>query len=143
MKNKKGNAYVIGIIVAFLAVVLFTAIVPGQVNLMRSLQADTDSIAHTGAGGPTHTSHTLEYASFDPQALSIAGLTLTNNYTVDYNTGIVTILNTTANATYTASYSYEASNYLDSAGEIALAGIIMLAFIIGIFYLVLKVSGAV
>ena len=74
-------------------------------------------------------------------SLSISGLTLTTNYTVDYNAGTVRINDVTKNKTYTAVYEYVSSRYIDSASDRVLYGVLITLAIVGLLYMIARLFG--
>lgn len=133
MKNKKGQVGMyVGVIISFvLAIVILTAIAFPQWRTTTTAQTTTDTLtAHVK--GAANTTTTLTETDLVSGGLSIAGLTLGLNYTVDYDTAVVTINDTTNNGTYTASYSFYDDGYIQNTGTRAFAGVVILLIIVGL-----------
>jgi hypothetical protein len=102
-------------------------------------------IVNSSTGTPTYTedltvgsgenqTDTLTQNDLLSGSLSISGLTVTNNYTVSYTTGVVTFVNGTTAGTYSAEYDYYTATYLDNASERTLMRVVILAFIVGLLF---------
>ena len=77
-------------------------------------------------------------------SLTITGMTLATNYTVDYSTGVVTFLgNASTNGTYDAEYQYLEASYVDNRTERSLLALLVLIGIVGAVLFVLRAFGVI
>ena len=119
------------IITLTLAVILVASFSLPMVKEKTNTVAYSETLTKINASNEEN--KTLTYTDIVSSSLSIAGLTITSNYTIDYDTGIVTfVAGSSLNGTYTASYNYYPSGYLTNSNERNLFGIIGLALIIGL-----------
>jgi len=143
MENKKGNiGLYIGVVISLvLAVVILTSIAFPQWRTLTDSQVNTESLnAHVYGTGDTTT--TLSYTDMVSGTLAVASLNL-SNYSIDYDTGIVTVLNETYNGTYNAQYYYYAAGYIETTGSKAMAGVVILLLIVGLAAGGLKMFGVI
>ena len=91
-------------------------------TLTRSLApgAETETLAKAAAG-----------LSLETASLTITGLATPANYTINYNTGVVT-WNASSNGTYAASYDYYEANYLTDSTDRSLMGVVILMLLVGL-----------
>jgi len=140
--EKKGQiAGMVVIIVGLVfAIMILSTLAFPQVRTMTTAQTVSEEFASAHVLG-TETNVTLANTDMVSGGLSISGLTLTDNYTINYNTALVTINDTTNNGTYTAAYSYYGAGYIESTGTRALAALVILLIIVGLFAGSLKMFG--
>ena len=93
------------------------------------------------AGSGENQTDTLTQSDLYSGSLSCSDLTVTNNYTVSYTTGVVSFVNGTTAGTYDCEYQYYSSTYLDNTTENTLMRIAILAFIIGVLVWLFKEFG--
>ena len=139
---KKGQiAGIVTVIVGLvLAIVIFTSLAFPQIRTLYQAQTNTEDIVHTALSNTTITLSELDLVS---GGLTIAGLTVSDNYSVDYDTAVVVINDSTVSDTYTATYSYYASGYVaGQTGARALAGVLILLLIVGLAVAGLRMFGA-
>ena len=139
--NRKGMSGVVMLVIgALLAIILIANVLVPVVNQSRNLQTASENLVRNDA--PNAQNVTLEQADnnlvLDSGSLSITGLTLTANYTVDYDTGIVTFNSTTDNGTYASTYDYQAAGYLTNSTHRVVIGLTILASLLGIVVLIFK-----
>lgn len=129
-----------GIISLILAVILVASFSLPVVRTGDTLTTTSESLVYAN----TSNNQTFTLANTPTSAsLSIVGLTLTDNYTVDYTAGTVKVLDGTVVATYSSTYSYEGSTYLTNTTERTLWSIMGLAFIIGLLMFVFVTFGVI
>lgn len=134
--NKKGNEYVVSIIILTLAVILVSTLLIPQVKNSVQSQSDSDTLSYT-LNDTVNSSYTLQYTNLEAGSVSIAGLTENTNYTLNTNTAVITILaNKTATGSYIASYKYYSSGYLTNSGDRSLFAVVVLGAIIGLVYMI-------
>jgi len=141
MGNNKGVMGYVAIIITFTigALLLANLFIP-QTTSFDTLSTTTDTLVISAA--PENKSFTLSQDEIS--LLTIAGLTLTSNYTIDdTEAGTVTIKDTVVNGSYIASYSYEPDGYSDDTSTRAIGGILALAGIVGLLYFVFRGFGLV
>lgn len=136
--NKKGQAVAVGsIITMVIAVILVANLALPQTRSLNNLQTDSDTLEHE-TNNTANDTYTLAKAGeglvLTSGSLTLAGLTVSDNYTVNYDTGLVTIKNETAADNYTATYTYQAANYLTSSSDRALWAVVGLAIVLGLLY---------
>lgn len=138
---KKGNiAGIVAIVVGLvLAVVLLTSLAFPQMRYIYQAQTTTDDISHTNGA---NTTATLTETDMVTNGLSIAGLTVSDNYTVSYSDATVTINDSTATGTYTATYTFYEEGYSDDVGTRALAGVVIVLILAGLVAVAFKMFGA-
>jgi hypothetical protein len=142
--NRKGAVGMVAatITVTLLAILVASLLIPQVQNTTKS-QSYTENLVKVNASA--NEEFTLDKASdgltLETATLSVSGLALTTNYTVNYDTGVVTINNVTAAGTYPATYKYYTSTYLDNSAERTLMAIVVLAGIIGLVVLVFRGFG--
>lgn len=142
MHRKGMTGTVMLVIGALLAIILVANVLAPVVDQSRAAQSTTESLARTTA--PNFENDTLSKAAsytLETGGLTITGLTLTTNYTVDYTTGVVTFNNVTANGTYSATYGYYEASYLTNATHRTVMGLTILACLLGIVALIFKGFG--
>jgi hypothetical protein len=123
------NAFVVTIIALTVAVIIGSAVlIPAVKQTTSDVTYSQDLICSSGE----NQTDTLTMDNLVSGSLSITGLTLTNNYTINYTSGVVSFVNGTTPGTYASEYSYYSANYIDNANERTLMGVIVLAFIIGL-----------
>lgn len=129
---KKGNVGVYAtIIISFvLAAVILTGIAFPQWRTTTTPQTASDVVAHVQGAGNSEVS--LTETDLVSGGLSISGLAVTTNYTVDYENATVTVLNATTNGTYYAVYSFYEDGYIESSSSRSLAGVVILLIIVGL-----------
>ena len=93
----------------------------------------------SGVGGPENT--TLTKTDLVTNGLTISGLTLGANYSVDYTNAVVTLAVNTTNGTYTAGYTYYEPGYLTTAGERSLMAVGVVACIVGLLVFLFNLFG--
>jgi len=140
MKKGQVGATVTVVVGLIIAIVILVNLAFPQVRTLYQAQTATQVLTVHVLG--TNTTTTLSNTDLVASGLTVAGLTLTSNYTVDYDAATVKVLDTTANGTYTAAYSYYATGYIDSSGTRAMAAVIILALIVGLAVGALKMFGA-
>ena len=142
MKKGQIGFYITVVVGLLIAIALFTGLAFPQVRTMTTAQDTTDSLtAHVLGAGDTVT--TLSNLDLVTDGVSIAGLTLTTHYSVDYDAAQVTVLNATANGTFTAAYSYYAPGYIESTGARTMAAVVILLLIIGLAVGAFKMFGVI
>ena len=137
--GNKGQIGYVGLIISFTigALLLANLFIP-QTSNFDTLSTTTDSLVKVNASQNESFTLTQDEISL----LTIAGLTLTTNYTIDNaETGIITLNDHTGNDTYIASYSYEPDGYVDDVSTRMLGGLLALAGIVGLLYFVFKGFG--
>ena len=139
--NKKGSFAIIGGVLVFLiAMIIIVSVAIPTVKTSTDVTSTTQSLIQNVE--PNELNTTLTYSDLETGSLSIAGLTLTNNYTIDYTTGVVTfVAGSSINGTYTASYNYYADSYLDSTSNRMAFGLVSLVLIFGLVYWIGKLFG--
>lgn len=139
MKSKGQVGMIGGIIAMVLGIIILVNIAFPQIRTMTNAQPGTDTALTEHFKNVTATTTTL--ANSDISTLSIAGLTVTANYTVNTATGVVTILNGTASGNYTAAYTYFAAGYIESTGTRAFAAVMILLIIVGLTMFIFSFFG--
>ena len=140
--NKKAQIGLISSIIMLTIGVVFVAylFIP-QVQESTNTKDASDTLIHT-ANDTTNKTFTLENTPVVSGSLSISGLTLSTNYTVDYDTAVVTLLaNYSATNNYTAIYEYTGSRYIDSTTDRALMGVLITVAIAGLLYWIARTLG--
>ena len=133
--NKKGNMGMISsILILLIALAIITTFAIPIIKNNTESQSYTESLIKINASNEEN--KTLTYTDMETGSFSISGLTATNNYTIDYTTGVVTfVAGSSLNDTYTASYNYYEDTYQTSAGNRAVFGLLILVLIFGLVYL--------
>jgi len=141
MRYKKGQVgvYITVIVGLVIAITLLVNLAFPQMRTIYQSQTITEDLTAHVLG--VNTSTTLANTDLVLASVSVAGLTLSDNYTVDYTTAVITVNDTTANGTYTASYSFYGAGYIDSSGTRALAGVVILFLIVGLVAGAFKMFG--
>jgi len=139
METKGQSGYVIIVVGLVFAIVLFTALAFPQIRTMTAAQTTNEVLATHTKG--TNQSVTLTNTDMVNGGLSISGLTVTANYTINYTSAVLTINDTTLNGTYTATYSYLAAGYITNTGTRSFAAVLVLFLIVGLTAGALKMFG--
>ncbi|MCP4648876.1 MAG: hypothetical protein GY853_02175 [PVC group bacterium] len=139
MVGKKGMVGYVGAIITFtIAALLLANLLIPQTTNFDTLSTTSENVVKVA----DLSNETFTLTEDEVSLLTIAGLTLTTNYTVDNaDTGVITLNDDTGNGTYAVSYSYEPEGYSDDAGTRALGGLIALAGIVGLLYFVFRGFG--
>lgn len=122
-----------------LGVVLVAYLLIPMIKNTTDSQIDQDTLIKVNA--TAWENFTLEKTPMESASLTITGLVVTANYTIDYTTALVTINNATANASYTATYYYYEPGYLENAGERSLMAIGIIACMIGLLMFLFNLFG--
>jgi hypothetical protein len=123
------NNFVVTIIAVTVAVIIGSAVL---IPMVKQTTSDVTYNENLVCGSGENQTDTLTMDNLVSGSLTITGLTLTTNYTVNYTSGLVSFVNGTTPDTYPSEYSYYSATYIDNVSERALMGVIVLAFIIGI-----------
>lgn len=131
--NKKGLGYIAPIIMITISILLSAYLLIPQVKDVTDTKSAVQILQDTNA--TINQTFTLDNTPMVDDSLTITGLTVNTNYTIDYDTATVILLaNYSAINNYTASYEYTSASYLDSASDRALFAVIVLAVIVGLIY---------
>lgn len=132
--NRKGNMAIIGsVLFLLIAIIVIVNVAIPQVKETTNAQSYTESLVYNDQ--PNNQNVTLTYTDMVSGSLSITGLTVNTNYTIDYDTGNVEFTGSnTLNGTYTASYEYYSSTYLSTASHRALMGLVIIVILFGLVY---------
>jgi len=139
MKNKGQAVGYVAMFVTFTigALLLANLFIP-QTQPLSTLSTTSESLIKVNASA----NETFTLTHDEISSFSIAGLTLTTNYSIsDAETGVIILNDDTLNDTYLASYSYEPDGYSDDAGTRAIAALLGLAAIVGLLYFVFRSFG--
>lgn len=136
--NKKANM-ISSIIILVIAIIIITSVAIPIISLSTRPQSASESMeVGTGVENATYTLLNDYPVS---GSVSISGLTVTSNYTVDYDTGIVTFVNNTMIDNYTGAYSFTSSSYVtDSVGR-SMLGVVIVALLVGLVVMALSMIG--
>lgn len=130
--NKKGE----GLVETFIAITVVVLLIATFAIPVIKQSTDSNPATESYTKTLTNANETLNLSNTPvvENSLSISGLTVTANYTVDYTLGrVVFLADATTNASaYNLTYEYTLDQYLDNSMERALMAIVILALIIGL-----------
>jgi len=142
---KKASVGLVSILLGAVFLILIVAYI--FLPTIKNITAATETHQTLEVGTPKLENATATLTNNDhlvSSSLSIAGLTLTNNYTVSYTTGIISFKNNTKLKNYTATYQYYSGAYENfSTSERTLFAISSLIAIIGVVMYVANGFGLV
>jgi len=138
--NKKGNIAIIGgVILLILTIITITAVVVPIVKTTNTAQTTSEDIIYVNQS--LNQTQILTNTDMESASLSITGLVLNTNYTIDYDTANLTFLDGTNADTYSVVYSYYDANYQTSATSRTLFGLLIVVLIFGLVYVGAKTFG--
>lgn len=126
---KKAQTMIVSIIslVIIIIVVVFIAIpliIPSVKDLSANEIMEVNSLENE--------TYTLLQDNPLSGSLTITGLTLTNNYTINYSSKIVSFVNGTTLDNYTGNYDYRADSFINNTTNRTLLNTVIIALIIGL-----------
>lgn len=137
--NKKGNM-VAGFFLLVLAVILIAYTTLPMLKQTTTSQPYTETLVKTSENGTAET-ETLTKDDLETGSVTITGLTVNSNYTVNYTAATIRFTANTTNNSYTAYYNYYAPGYLEDSGDRSLMAVGVLACIIGLLVVVFEITG--
>lgn len=138
MRNKKASLGITLLIMATLGVIVLAYIF---IPVIKSTTSDLEYSELIQCSTGENQTDTLTFTTMKSGSLAVEGLTLTDNYTIDYDTGIVSFVNRTTPGNYSATYNYYSGSYLTDTSDRSLMAVLILLGIMGLIYFIAQGFG--